>query len=351
MKNKRLAIIIMRAQLPTEAHFHLLERAAAEASHTLVLLGSSNLAPSLRNPFSYEQRRKMIQAGLSPSSLMTTAFSGLPDAATDFEWEENVLRSIARAKKSLGITSDEDCAIIAHDKDVTSYYVHNFPMMELVLVPSFGDYNATDARIKLINGESLEGYTRSGVINWLEREYKAVPDKPFGFDWLVEQYKAVQEFKKDYADLPYGINFVTGDALVVCGSHILLVQRSGKVGRDQWALPGGFKDPGETIKNCIERELLEETVIDVPPRALRMAFRGYDDFDALGRDPRGDFVTFCGVYQIEPNKDGSLPKVRGASDAKQAVWKHLAEVKEMSKYMFADHAMIIETQMRRYYND
>lgn len=348
MKNYRLAVVIMRAQLPTNAHFSLIDAAHEAADHVLVLLGSSNKAPSFKNPFSFKQRRSMLQAGMSPRQLMYTGFTALKDMPTDFDWEEQVLCSINRTKTSLGIVKDSDVTLVAHEKDDSSYYVHNFPQLKLTLTPSFGEYNATDARKRLVTGQSLDGYTPSPVINWIEKEYKAKPAEAFGFDWLVNEYKAAEAFKKVYAGLPHGVNFVTGDALVVCGSHILLVQRSGKTGHNQWALPGGFKEPGEGIKACIERELREETVIDVPPRALRMAFKGIDPFHAPDRDPRGDFTTFCGVYVLEANTDGTLPRVKGSSDAKQAIWKHIAEIKEMSRYMFADHATIIETQMRKY---
>lgn len=344
----KLAVVIMRAQLPTHAHFGLINEAFKAAPHVLVLLGSTNLAPSFKNPFSFEQRREMIQAGLPAIQNMKTAFFALKDMPTDFDWEEQVLGAIKRSKRSLGITQESDVTLVAHEKDDSSYYVRNFPQLGLTLVPSFGNYNATDARTKMVTGQSLEGYTPSPVINWIEKNYKANPKEPFGFDYIVGQYKAAKAFKKDYEDLPHGINFITGDALVVCGSYVLLVQRAGKIGRDQWALPGGFKEPGETIDACITRELNEETKIDVPPRALRQAFKGKDPFNKPDRDPRGDFTTFCGVFIIEPNADGSCPEVIPQSDAKNVQWKHIAEIKDMSRYLFADHGNIIETQMRKY---
>lgn len=342
-KKYQLAVVIMRAQLPTLAHFAMLKKAQSVAHRTLVLLGSTNLAPSFRNPFGFEARRHMIQAGLSPSDIMHTHFSPLPDAPTDFEWEASVLESIAAAKKALGVDS---VTLVAHEKDESSYYVRNFPQLPLTETEKFGDVNATDARKALFSGdmEKLATLTKPKVVRILEREYVGTP----AFTKIQKEIQAVEDFQKPYKDLPYGINFLTGDALVICGSHILLIERSGNVGTGLWALPGGFKEPGEKVERTIERELFEETVIDVPARALRQGYKGCDKFWASGRDPRGDFTTFCGVYIIEPNKDGTMPKVRGASDAKRAEWKHIAEVRKMSRELFADHAMIIETQMRRY---
>ncbi len=42
--------------------------------------------------------------------------------------------------------------------------------------------------------------------------------------------------------------------------ELLLVH---KVDNDQWALPGGGMDPGESISQCIVREVKEETGMDV----------------------------------------------------------------------------------------
>jgi len=345
MKKYKLAVVIMRAQFPTLAHLSLLERAFEQADHLLVLLGSTNVAPSFKNPFTFKQRKDMFTSALSGTISMITHFSPLDDMPADFDWETQLIAKVDRAKRALSIKDNKDVAIVGHDKDESSYYLHKFPQFCLEQVESFGNYNATDARVAMVKGEDLSKYTHHKIVNWLRDEY-INKDADFGFEWVKEQYQAEIDYKEAYKDLPYGINFITGDALVICGSHILLIERKGRMGRGQFALPGGFKNPGESIQACIERELAEETVIDVPPRALRQGLRGIDFFDA--KDPRGDITTFCGVYTLEPNTDGTLPKVKGRDDARIAVWKHISDIKNMSRMLYANHAMIIETQMRKY---
>jgi bifunctional NMN adenylyltransferase/nudix hydrolase len=345
MKKFKLAVVIMRAQLPTIAHLKLLDKCSEVAHHTLVLLGSSNLPPTFRNPFSADTRRTLLSEGMSSHQIMTTHMMPLPDFPTDFEWEADVLEKIAKAEKALGISTPNETTLVAHEKDDTSYYVRNFPQITLTEVESFGDYNATDARIAFWEGnyDRLNELTVPAIVKEL-MQYRKTKE----FARIQEEYQAVNKFREAYKDLPHGINFITGDALVICGSYILLVERAGKIGKGLWALPGGFKEVGEDIHKTVERELFEETVIDVPARALRQGYKGCDQFWGKSRDPRGDFTTNCGVFVIEPNKDGTLPKVRGASDAAKAEWLHISEVRSMSRKLFADHAMIIETQMRRY---
>jgi 8-oxo-dGTP diphosphatase len=47
--------------------------------------------------------------------------------------------------------------------------------------------------------------------------------------------------------------------LVLSGSRVLFVRRACGYGRGTWSLPGGHLELNETIAECAERELLEET--------------------------------------------------------------------------------------------
>ena len=55
-------------------------------------------------------------------------------------------------------------------------------------------------------------------------------------------------------------------AIVVHEGRILLVKRAGEPGRGLWAIPGGRLKPGETLKECAAREILEETGVTIGGR-------------------------------------------------------------------------------------
>lgn len=56
------------------------------------------------------------------------------------------------------------------------------------------------------------------------------------------------------------LRHVVVDALVVKGKKIILVKRSPKtIEPNKWALPGGYMEKGETAKQAVVRETLEET--------------------------------------------------------------------------------------------
>ena len=92
--------------------------------------------------------------------------------------------------------------------------------------------------------------------------------------------------------------------------HILLIERGIEPFKGMWALPGGFMNPDETIEECAERELWEETkVSDIYKEQFGV-------FSALNRDPRCRVVT-VGFVALVRKSDF---EVIGGSDAMNAQW-------------------------------
>ncbi|MFE2497117.1 NUDIX domain-containing protein [Streptomyces scopuliridis] len=80
---------------------------------------------------------------------------------------------------------------------------------------------------------------------------------------------------------------LTADVVLIAGGHVLLIERGWDPFEGMWALPGGHVDPGEEVRTAAARELAEETGIFVPEESLREV----GPFTAVGRDPRGRYVT------------------------------------------------------------
>ena len=66
-----------------------------------------------------------------------------------------------------------------------------------------------------------------------------------------------------YPDRP----FVGVGAVIVQGEEVVLIKRRFDPMAGQWSLPGGAVEVGETLTDCVAREILEETglVVEVGP--------------------------------------------------------------------------------------
>jgi 8-oxo-dGTP diphosphatase len=92
--------------------------------------------------------------------------------------------------------------------------------------------------------------------------------------------------------------------------RLLLIRRAKPPFEGRWALPGGFMELGETLGMCANRELGEETGLELR-RLNQIAV-----FSKPGRDPRGDVVSVAYIALVRA--DGNV--LRAGSDASEAAW-------------------------------
>jgi 8-oxo-dGTP diphosphatase len=117
---------------------------------------------------------------------------------------------------------------------------------------------------------------------------------------------------------------VTADAAVFAFSQnrvrLLLVQRKHSPYEGYWALPGGFIEMDEDLKDAAARELAEETGLrDVQLDQLAT-------FGKPGRDPRGRVITvvYTGVAEA------GWENVRAADDAAAVRWHDIDSLPAMA---------------------
>jgi 8-oxo-dGTP diphosphatase len=109
--------------------------------------------------------------------------------------------------------------------------------------------------------------------------------------------------------------------------EILLVRRLRPPFQEEWALPGGFVDEGESPERAARRELQEETGLRV--RELRQI----GAFGEPGRDPRGWTVSVA--FWGWTRGDEGTP--RAADDAEELAWWPTDALPDLA----FDHAQIV----------
>ena len=116
-------------------------------------------------------------------------------------------------------------------------------------------------------------------------------------------------------------------AVVERDGALLLVRHDKQDREPYWVLPGGRLEAGETIPECAERELREET-------GLEGNFAGILYVSEFLQEERHtvDVTTRVDVDEAEEARLGSDPEVEEGSDAtlKEVRWVRFEELEEMT---------------------
>jgi len=339
-------VFIGRFQPFHNGHKSVIDTALEKARHVIVLIGSSKEARSVRNPFFWEERAAMIMGAYSDDEqtrIHCTPLLDLPYA--EQSWIRNVQMSVQGITCQYQVTGGQSIALIGHAKDHTSYYLNMFPQWENVNVGRTLDLDATNVRetyLRLDSTFAADGFSLLGAptstVKFLAEFYGSA-------DYLALQHEqqVIDNYKGAWRDAPYVPTFVTVDAVVVQSGHILLVKRRSSPGKGLWALPGGFVDPHEKLRDAAIRELREETRIAVPAPVLYGSIKAREMFDDPFRSARGRTITTAFLIELVGNKDG-LPRIKGADDAEKASWVPIANLE--SNMLYEDHFHIIQNMLR-----
>ena len=79
--------------------------------------------------------------------------------------------------------------------------------------------------------------------------------------------------------------------------ELLLIQRKNEPYMNCWALPGGFLDMGETLEQAAERELKEETGLEIN------SLRQLGAFSKVDRDPRTRVISVAYFAELTSGRN------------------------------------------------
>ena len=326
-------MLIGRFQPLHNAHLEIIKRCTALTDQLVIVAGSAKQPRTYKNPFTFDERAQMVRNATAGLSMRVYVEPNVDTIYNDQAWAVRV-QGIHSKHRILG-TKD---AVIGHKKDDSSFYLDMFPQWEYINVEEIEPLSAVNIRDLYFKRDANMAFIR-GV----------VPETTFSFlesfmhtpEWhqIVAEREFVENYKKQYASLPYPPIFSTADAVVIQSGHVLMIKRRAEPGRGLWALPGGYVNANtdRSVEDAAIRELREETGIKVPAPVLRGNIKRSKVFDAIDRSPRGRIITHA--FHIEL-PDGELPKVKGMDDAEKARWVPIADVR--SEDCFEDHYEILQ---------
>lgn len=367
MKNENVYVYIGRFQPAHNGHEAVLDHAIKTADRVIVLVGSADQARTPKNPFTFDERAKVLDSITTRLAQDEWAkgrrvnIDILP--VHDFvynnqKWLMEVQQQVRSCTKSENITLT-GCR---KEGDDSTFYLEFFPQWKQDFIQEFSDLEVT--RINRQTGEEIERSSlpvsatrvRTRMFSTKKVTDDEIPpetleflekfsiDQKEVFDYLVKEHAFTEQYKSDMKKkLPFDtIPFLTGDSLVVCAGHVLVGIRRSEPGKGLYCLPGGFFDAWKD-KDQVDaaiRELKEETKIDVPEKKLRGSIERVEEFGDFDRDPRWRVITKCAYIKLEGTK---LPKVKGSDDLKGCFWMPMTEIAKNRDKFFVDHVSIIDT--------
>lgn len=342
MTNKKfdIAVVVGRFQPVHNAHVELLKRAGNLASKVVVVLGSSRLPRTYKNPWVDRERAAMLIEAIDPLKKITKSeftYEYVVDTMyNDQAWAVRVQQIVNKIAKAT-----DKVAIIGHEKDESSFYLKLFPQWELVSQPLIEPLNASQIREVYFNPSTcnlnwFKGVLPNSTISYL-RWFKDSPE----YEQVVREKEFIETYKKQFEHLKFAPIFVTTDAVVIQSGHVLMVKRGAEPGKGLLAFPGGFVNAttDKSIEDAMIRELKEETNIKVPEKVLRGSIKNSHVFDAINRSARGRTITHAFLIVLEDG-EWNLPKIKGGDDAESAKWIPISQVR--SEECFEDHWEILQ---------
>lgn len=113
-------------------------------------------------------------------------------------------------------------------------------------------------------------------------------------------------------------------AVVRRGNKVLLAERSLPPGIGKWGFPGGMQELGETLFECAQRELIEETGIMAEPRSVLTAI------ESIRQDEKGKIMTHFTLVCVL--LDWHQGEGEPLEDARQVRWLTLAEAEALDTF-------------------
>jgi bifunctional NMN adenylyltransferase/nudix hydrolase len=360
------AVLIGRFQPIHAAHLQIFERALEEANRLIVFVGSATEVRTIRNPWTFDQRKEIIQRAVKdlvgedqrpdwqPGPMEKSVTDRIEIVPVrdylyqDGRWAGEIYSKATRR----GASQDHSTAIYGCVKDDwTDEYLRMFSRWEFERMPYMMNLDSTDIRRILFekgrvepSTEKIMPSTADYLNGWYVGDSRYVdeirPGVPVN-DHLKDEWQHYEKERERWSYHPYdNPQAATADNLVLQNGHILLIRRKIHPGKGLLALPGGYVNRYESTRDAAMRELKEETGLPLHD----------DEIDAhMEKEPEvfdhphrciGPLRKITNVYRIEL-PPGEFPMVEGGDDAAEAEWYPLPEIYAKESEFFEDHWHII----------
>lgn len=310
-KNASLRLAVGRFHPLTDDHVQALEDWRGEGNLIVVVIGA-NMPRSSRYPFTAVEQVAMLQsAGFEAVAI------------------EEVLLPTERVAQLTAIA--ENAPLLSFDPGYGDE-LQGLWAGELTLAGPEIPQKTAVLRAAWLTGNSVTdvgGAVRALMDGALDADTRRV---------LAEEHAYIEAYHQSWAVAPYPPVHVTVDALIRKDDRVLLIKRGGLPGRGQWALPGGFLDPHETVFAAALRELQEETGLSLLEEQALQCLKDQRVFDQPERSARGRTISHVFYFDLSVM---DLPALEAGDDAAALKWTGVDCALKMRAHMFEDHYLML----------
>jgi bifunctional NMN adenylyltransferase/nudix hydrolase len=351
-----LTVFIGRFSPFHNGHSQVLFDALKISKAVVVLIGSSKQARTTKNPFTFEERKAMIETWAQNLQIDQYKLLVLPiydHPYNDQEWIRGVQDAVDSAKNALVDTVGINPTIYltGAQRDDSTWYLNAFgDLYKQDFIPKSDMFtlSATTVRSKLF-GDPL--YPLTSIREMVPHTTLAFLEsfiKTEIYADLVKEYAYIEKYKKAYEAAPYPVTIQTVDTCVIQSGHVLVGLRDNFPGKGLWCMPGGHLEVprNERLLDAAIRELMEETKIGLSKAQLYGSVRSKECFDHPERSLKGRVITMMYLLKLDDSK--ALPTIRPQKgEMKKVMWLPINEALNHPEMWFDDHYHMLKTMFGR----
>ncbi|MBD3310727.1 nicotinamide-nucleotide adenylyltransferase [Candidatus Woesearchaeota archaeon] len=150
------ALFVGRFQPFHRAHLADVKAILEDNDKVIIAVGSSQYSNTQENPFSFEERKEMIEDALETANIHDFEIIPVPDIHNDSEWVEHVLKNVPPFKKVY--TGNR------HTFDL--FHAAGYDVIMLKIIPNI---SSSDVRQKIAEGGEWKGLLTPPVVKFIER--------------------------------------------------------------------------------------------------------------------------------------------------------------------------------------
>ena len=154
--NKKICLFIGRFQPFHKAHLSDIKLALKECDKVTIAIGSSQESATKENPFSYEERKEMIESTLKKHNVFNYDIVPVPDVNDDKTWVDHVKKVI----------SGFDIVYTGNDFTEKLFKQKDIKVRKIELIPNI---NATEIRKRILHENDWKELVPEEVAEYIEK--------------------------------------------------------------------------------------------------------------------------------------------------------------------------------------